>query len=152
MSRRRRCTTKEKEATKYSKGRKVWISGNFWGRCGRRKRATQIELKPKRYMLHTHTLASDGVGVWPATARGWEQPVFSPSAGSGLRSPYEPEMPELCLAARCQPGRLTIHQERGKERAKLLQKFTVQILQVSRLDRLISRLISAATEPGTQPD
>ena len=55
-------------------------------------------------MLHTLTLTIGGVGVWPTTARGWEQPVYSPVEGYVLRSPNGPGTPEIWPAARFYPG------------------------------------------------
>ena len=103
-------------------------------------------------MLHTLNLLSGGVGVWPTTARGWEQPVYSPVEGYVLRSPNGPGTPEIWPAVRCHPGWLPRHQGGEKVSAKILQYFPVHILQVSRLDGTVTRLIGAATAPGTQPD
>ena len=89
--------------------------------------------------------------MWPATARGWEQPVCSPGAGSGIRSPNRPGMPELKPADRRHPRRLPSHRGGEKERAKLQQEFLVQVLQASRTGGPVTRLIGAATAPGTQP-
>ena len=100
---------------------------------------------------HTHTLESSGVEVWPATARGWEQPVCSSSAYSGLRSSNGPGTPKLWTAACRHLRRLPSHWEGEKGRSNLLQEFMVYILQLSRLDGTVSRLIGAATAPGTQP-
>ena len=45
------------------------ISGDFWGCCGRIKRATQIELKTeKECVIHTHT-PRGSVGVDPGVPR-----------------------------------------------------------------------------------
>ena len=77
--------------------------------------------------------------------------MCSPGSGSRLRSLNIPGMSELWTEACHHPGRLLSHQEEEKERAKLLQEFPVQVLQVSRLDRPVARLIGAATAPGTRP-
>ena len=89
--------------------------------------------------------------VWPATARGLEQPVCSPGAYSSLRSTNGLGTPELWTEARRHLGQLTSHWEGEKGRAKLLQEFPVHFLQVSRLDGPVARLIGAAIAPGTQP-
>ena len=81
--------------------------------------------------------------VWLTTACGWEKPVCSPGADSGLRFPNGPETPELWTATRHHLRRLTSHQRGEKGREKLLQEFPVYILQVSRLDQPVARLIGA---------
>ena len=93
---------------------------------------------------------SGGVEVWPVTARGWEQLVCSPGAYYDIRSPNAPGTPELWTEVCRHLGRLPSHREGEKGRAKLLQEFPVYILQVSRLDGPIIRLIGAATAPTTQ--
>ena len=75
--------------------------------------------------------------------------MCSPGAYYGNRSPNGLGTPEIWTAARCHLGRLPSHQEGEKGRAKLLRVFLVYILQVSRLDGPVARLISAATGPGT---
>ena len=100
-------------------------------------------------MLHIHTLASGGVEVWPITTREWEQPVCSPGADLGLCSPNETGAPDLLTAVRRHLGWKPTHWEREKGRAKLIRYFPVYILQVSRLDGPVDRLIGAATAPGT---
>ena len=85
-------------------------------------RIVSIRIKVNKAYIthtHTHTLASGGVEVWPATACGWEQPMCSPGADSGLCYLKGPRIPKLRTAERCHLGRLPSQSEGRKSKEEI---------------------------------